>query len=512
MINKRAAFLYFLCELLPDFLITKIRLMGQAKRLQGSIFFASAYYLENNPDIQGYSVFPALHYIIHGAAEGRNPHPLFDTRLYISQVQDFHKIKIDPLSHFLDIGWKQGLNPHNLFDTDYYISQISEDSSLDVDPLSHFLEVGWKQGLNPHPFFHTSYYLDHCTEIKKKDVNPLVHYVLSGNKAGVRTFNLENGGAQVTDRRIECDIEIFSLFRGVVFIKGWAFSLELHIKEIGYLTQRGSITYFKWQGLQSDDVVEKHGHTAKNCRFNLIITNDIPQPPTDIILVFKFVDGSVAREFNLSRYSLERRPHNTFVEKIFRKMLQDDPRKARILEIGARNRSGYTAKNSIAPERMEHVGIDILPGDGVDVVCDAHNLSNYFSLSTFDYVFSSNVFEHLLMPWKAVVEINKVLKHEGIVMIFTHHSFPLHDTPCDHWRFSDTAWSGLFNKATGFEIIKTMLGDPVSIVSELMNEATAGLEQMPAYIHSMVLAKKISETNLVWNVDESDILSKNYPE
>lgn len=115
------------------------------------------------------------------------------------------------------------------------------------------------------------------------------------------------------------------------------------------------------------------------------------------------------------------------------------------------------------------------------------------------------------MPWKVVIEINKVLKTNGIVMIFTHQTFPLHDQPWDFWRFSDTAWHGLFNKHTGFEIIETSLCDPVSIVAKNIYAGTLIMDS-PAYVHSMVVAKKISNTKLSWDVPTSSILDTIYPE
>lgn len=121
------------------------------------------------------------------------------------------------------------------------------------------------------------------------------------------------------------------------------------------------------------------------------------------------------------------------------------------------------------------------------------------------------------MPWKVVYEIlnlgiNKVLKTDGIVMIFTHHAFPLHDLPWDYWRFSDNAWHGLFNNQTGFEVIETSLIDPVTIISKSMYAGTIGLETAEAFIHSAVIARKVSETDLSWNVSVPEIIKSVYPE
>ena len=40
----------------------------------------------------------------------------------------------------------------------------------------------------------------------------------------------------------------------------------------------------------------------------------------------------------------------------------------------------------------------------------------------------------------------------------------MHDLPWDYYRYSDESWKGLFNVATGFEIISTAMNDFVRIV------------------------------------------------
>ena len=53
----------------------------------------------------------------------------------------------------------------------------------------------------------------------------------------------------------------------------------------------------------------------------------------------------------------------------------------------------------------------------MDVVGDAHKLSSYFH-DEFDLIFSSAVFEHLAMPWRASIEIIKLLKKGGYIILF----------------------------------------------------------------------------------------------
>src|SRR5262249_35375194 len=140
----------------------------------------------------------------------------------------------------------------------------------------------------------------------------------------------------------------------------------------------------------------------------------------------------------------------------------------------------------------EYIGFDICSGQDVDVVGDIHQLSSYFGVNHFDSVYSISVFEHLAMPWKAVLEINKIMKQGGLLFIATHPTWPLHELPWDFFRFSKVAFDSLLNPVTGFEIVACEEGLPCSIVP-LVNVPT--MSRMPSGVANLavaVLARKIS--------------------
>ena len=68
------------------------------------------------------------------------------------------------------------------------------------------------------------------------------------------------------------------------------------------------------------------------------------------------------------------------------------------------------------------------------------------------------------MPWKVAIELNRVMKTGGLVLIHTHQTIGMHDLPWDFWRYSDTSWHGLFNEYTGFEIVETSLSNWMHII------------------------------------------------
>jgi hypothetical protein len=186
---------------------------------------------------------------------------------------------------------------------------------------------------------------------------------------------------------------------------------------------------------------------------------------------------------------------------------------SRILELGSRDVSGSGTKRSSFVNAAQYVGFDAYPGPGVDIVGDIHQLSRHFPRPEFNGVFSISVFEHLAMPWKAVLEINRVLCVGGLLFVATHSSWPAHERPWDFWRFSRDAFKVLLNKATGFELIACDEGLPCSIVPHGGEASSRGLVSQEANLGVSVLAHKLGDPSpaLSWDVRTEEILSTSYP-
>lgn len=99
------------------------------------------------------------------------------------------------------------------------------------------------------------------------------------------------------------------------------------------------------------------------------------------------------------------------------------------LDIGCQN-------TRFAGEFPNRVGLDVEPGDGVDVVADAHTLP--FEDHAFDVVLCAEVLEHLYSPERAVAEMHRVLKPGGLLVLTTRFMFPIHGAT-DYYRFSKGA-------------------------------------------------------------------------
>lgn len=166
----------------------------------------------------------------------------------------------------------------------------------------------------------------------------------------------------------------------------------------------------------------------------------------------------------------------------------------RILEIGSREVTG----KSVAREKFsnaDYVGFDYYEGNNVDVVGDAHKLSQYFvENERFDLIYSSACFEHFAMPWIVSTEIAKLLKVGGTVFVETHFSFSSHERPWHFFQFSDMALKVLFSPHLGFECIDAGMSNP--IVGRFSEHADKYLQNQPVaglYCHSEFLGKKTSE-------------------
>ena len=103
-----------------------------------------------------------------------------------------------------------------------------------------------------------------------------------------------------------------------------------------------------------------------------------------------------------------------------------------------------THHQSWAPHAGHYVKSDIAAGVDVDIVADAHDLTDVFAPRSFDALIAVSVFEHLARPWIAADQIATIVRPGGVILIATHQTFPLHGYPHDYFRFSTEALQVLF--------------------------------------------------------------------
>jgi SAM-dependent methyltransferase len=221
---------------------------------------------------------------------------------------------------------------------------------------------------------------------------------------------------------------------------------------------------------------------------------------------------------SLYPYPLARRPRVAFHGNLFPYLgTFANDRAHRILEVGSRPVVSNAIWKQSVPD-SDYVGFDVLPGDNVDVVGDAHKLSEYFDAESFDIVISLAVFEHLAMPWLVAEEITKLLKPGGLVLVETHFSFAEHELPWHFFQFNKNALEVLFNPGLGYELVDSGMDNPM--VGRYAFDAPDHLRGQPIpnlYAHSSIIARKVRSVSFpsgtdIWRATYDDFIGETmYP-
>lgn len=303
-------------------------------------------------------------------------------------------------------------------------------------------------------------------------------------------------------------VDRWSYFQNALRIGGYAFSPTRSVVGASLILGGGRVVEVPNFRLPSPDLTVRHGRAAAACRFDAVV--DVPEGEYSAMtgcLEFTLSDGSTEQISTRAKEEIADPVHA--VTNRFLQLIHVMPT-GHMLEVGSRNRTG-DVRRGLIPNGWNYTGLDILEGENVDVVGDAHEASRLLPANSFDAVMSFAVFEHLLMPWKAALEINKLLKIGGIGLVVAPHTWPLHEEPCDYFRFSRHSWKALFNKVTGFEIIESADGCPAFIVAERLTPSTAWSELYRGALMSAVIFRKTSDTTVEWPVSMRDIADDLYP-
>lgn len=304
-------------------------------------------------------------------------------------------------------------------------------------------------------------------------------------------------------------IDVVAIFRDQLWLRGWLFDQRpiraLYLLAPGLEHQRRELA--SWGNTVSEDVAAVHGDAASRARFDETIAID--EATFNIAKATLMVAYQDGESVTIGDLGTSGAAHTNELVTDFLARISRQPN-GELLEIGSRARSSVVRRD-MTPPRWHYTGLDVAPGINVDVVGDAHELASLFPELRFNAVMAFSVLEHLLMPWKMVVELNRVLTIGALGLFTTHQCWPLHDEPWDFWRFSDQSWHALLNRATGFEILSAKMGEPAFIVAQRCHPVTNfGLGQS-GYLSSSVLFRKTEETLLTWPVKLDHILRTKYP-
>ena len=119
-------------------------------------------------------------------------------------------------------------------------------------------------------------------------------------------------------------------------------------------------------------------------------------------------------------------------------------RELSILDIGSQDVNG-TFKFLFDNAKWKYYGLDIVPGDNVDIVVEDIYRWKELKTRSFDAVISGQALEHVEYFWITMLEMARVLKDKGILCIIVPSSGPEHKYPKDCWRFFPDGLTALAN-------------------------------------------------------------------
>jgi SAM-dependent methyltransferase len=137
-----------------------------------------------------------------------------------------------------------------------------------------------------------------------------------------------------------------------------------------------------------------------------------------------------------------------------------------VLEAGARvpaPECWWAVNRDLA--RGHWTGIDMQPGEGVDLVADIHALPQEWT-GRFSAVLCSEVLEHVARPWLALPELRRVIRPGGWIVVTTLTSFMIHGYPDDYYRYTPSGLALLLQDAGFVDIETENAGEVVAMVND----------------------------------------------
>jgi predicted SAM-dependent methyltransferase len=127
----------------------------------------------------------------------------------------------------------------------------------------------------------------------------------------------------------------------------------------------------------------------------------------------------------------------------------------RVLDIGALDVNG---NNRVLFKECDYVGLDVIKGKNVDVVCIAHE---YKPEQLFDVVLSTNALEHDIYYKKTLKKMVEVLKPNGLMFISAPFIWHEHGTKKSKPHVSGTTqmnkeWANYYKNITIEDIIENL--------------------------------------------------------
>ena len=131
-----------------------------------------------------------------------------------------------------------------------------------------------------------------------------------------------------------------------------------------------------------------------------------------------------------------------------------------ILDIGSydSNEKPFNYGLLFNEKNWNYSGMDIREGPNVDVVVS--DIYDWVEINdeSYDVVISGQAFEHMEFFWKAIVEIERILKPGGFCCIIAPSTGPVHRNPFDCFRFTAEGMRAI-GKYAGLEVLEFYTND-----------------------------------------------------
>ena len=115
------------------------------------------------------------------------------------------------------------------------------------------------------------------------------------------------------------------------------------------------------------------------------------------------------------------------------------PEPGRTLIVGSKVYGGKEDRRKRYPDA---VGVDMLPGDGVDVVVDLEEPLP--EIGTFRHIECMSVLEHSRRPWLMAANLERLLEPGGTIFVSVPFVWRIHAYPSDFWRMTPEAVRSIF--------------------------------------------------------------------
>lgn len=115
-------------------------------------------------------------------------------------------------------------------------------------------------------------------------------------------------------------------------------------------------------------------------------------------------------------------------------------KKGRALVVGSKVYPGTLDRRTLYKRA---IGLDMLPGEGVDIVHDLEQPLDGYK-NKIDHVDICSVLEHVRRPWLLAQNVESVLKVGGTILVSVPFVWRMHAYPNDYWRMNHAALEVLF--------------------------------------------------------------------